>query len=305
MTSIPTTGRLIGHVRQPIRPNHTFHLEGTQYDHDQSTHATGRRGLDEAAKAALDERAENLPDNWFADPDIFNEARELAAQKALNVPKPTKERIRKNLRSLRKSKRPGGELRGNSYTRRARAEALFEQFGGKERGWCPCVHCGIKLSPKGRDGYGYMQQDKILTIHEGGTYGSKTKFPNLIPACGGCNSSRNDAPFPIRPAWETAAAAGLDHAVSVIGRFHAGLIEAFGKKNMPAYEADAELVGEPGYATGIPIQDPDEPDPEPAVTGPYQVRRVDAWFGSYDQHIIGGTVVDPDTVEEHDAPEDT
>ena len=216
------------------------------------------------------------PAEWFTSDDEFAAARRLADHKAANVPKPTPEQIAKNLAAEERARagegRPGGWGRGNSYTRRERAEALFREFGGEHSGYCPCTGCGIKVSPGGRDGHAVMQQDKILTTREGGTYGTaKSGFPNLVPACGGCNNARNATPHPVRPKWETE-------------RQLTGLV--------------ASGAPEP-VATAFPLgwDDPDFDTIGRPVRGHVEIRNVDAWFGTYVQTVVGGEVVDPATLD--------
>lgn len=76
------------------------------------------------------------------------------------------------------------DLIGNTKNRRARRNALLEEFGDGET--APCVYCG-KIITHG----GALEQDKIYTTLEGGRY----RMPNLIPACSKCNKDRGDMPF--------------------------------------------------------------------------------------------------------------
>ncbi len=265
-----------------------FHLQGTENDHDQSSHA--RKNADgetiqDVGKTIPEKRdPDDVLDEWRATPEEFAAAQKLAAEKARNVPKPTKAQIEKNQKMLANSKRAGGWGRGNSFTRRARAQALFEEFGGTPGGYCPCGHCGIKVSPKGEGGFAKMTQDKILTAAEGGTYGTVNKgFPNLIPACGGCNSSRNQEAYYVRPDWDEeplAASAGFGEDVATGEEYIA-----------------ARAVGRPlGWDDWLAPEVGTEP-----VEGEYVIRSVDTWFGPYDQHLIAGDVCDPETIE---TPED-
>ena len=259
-----------------------FHLQG---EHDQKDH--GRRNaqgesIAEVGRTIPEERAADaVLEEWMSSPEEFAAAQALAAEKARNVPKPTAEQIEKNRKMLEKSKRPGGWGRGNSYTRRARGQALFEEFGGKPGGSCPCAHCGIKVSPRGEGGFAAMTQDKILTAAEGGTYGTVKKgFPNLIPACGGCNSSRNQASFDVRPEWDEPIAASAGATVS--DRFVA-----------------QSATGKPvGWDTWLEDEVGDR-----QVTGEYIVRTVDVWFGPYEQHLIAGETCDPATIDVESTPE--
>lgn len=207
----------------------------------------------------------NRPRGFFAPSAVFTAIQQQAADKARNVPQPSAEKIKQNRMVLDRAKntpgaRAGGELRGNAAARRARAERLFAEFGGTERGYVPCVYCGIKTSPKGRDGHASMEQDKILTAAEGGGY----RIENLLPACRGCNAHRNDDPYHVRPDWARAAA-------GIAG----------------SEEWEARPLG----------WDDDEADVrDGTVRGELIRRQIDTpETGSYEQWIIDGEVVDPDT----------
>lgn len=219
------------------------------------------------------------PTDWFASDDEFAAAQALAAEKARNVPRPSLAQVRKNrkiaARAASGEGRAGGDLRGSSYVRRDRAEALFDQFGGRKRGYVPCTYCGIKVSPKGRGGFAHMEQDKILVLTEGGTYGTARNFPNLIPSCAGCNKHRGATPYPVRPAWEGS-------------RRPRGLTAAAG--------AHSPMRGMVVVAFPENWDDPLSEGPGRPVKGVLDVRMVEAFFGSYEQWIVGGEVVDPTTV---------
>ncbi len=106
-------------------------------------------------------------------------------QKIKAAPKPSKTDIARNLLSMKNSSRRGGDFRGNSRDRTARTVALLKEFGDGTH--CPCVYCGRQLDSS------TLSQDKIYTGKQGGRY----KIANLLPACLGCNESRNDKPLKI------------------------------------------------------------------------------------------------------------
>lgn len=218
-------------------------------------------------KTIPEQRTGKPPKEWFASKAEFRAAKKLAQHKAEVNPQPSKEQIAKNRKVLDKAKkggRPGGELRGNSYTRRARAEALFAEFGGDKRGHVPCVHCGIKVSPSGRGGHASMTQDKILVAAEGGSYGTPKNFPNIVPSCQGCNASRNDAH------WALAASAGEPSVGGV-------------------------KVGSPVEAKPLYWED-DTEDSGPTRRGWLTMRDVTTDYGGYRQWLVDGEVIDPDTI---------
>jgi hypothetical protein len=118
-----------------------------------------------------------------------------AKVKAAPVPGPDKvAKMRAALKLAREGKgRPGGDARGSSTDRRRRAENLFREFGGGDRGYVVCPWTGIKmhwsadpaLNP---NGYPKFEQGKIFTACQGGGY----QLPNLIPESFAANRSRND-----------------------------------------------------------------------------------------------------------------
>ncbi len=231
----------------------------------------------------------SAPAEWFASEAELAETQALSNQKARDVPQPSAEKIAHNKEQAQKAKegkgRAGGDNRGSAATRRARGEALFDEYGGNKRGYVPCTHCGIKTSPKGRGGHASMEQDKILTLNEGGSYGGIKSFPNLIPSCSGCNKHRGEKPYPVRPSWE---AAGL----SVIRVRFAALTEAEATDRI-----DDEVVAFP-----LGWDDPDLDVFDQPVQGLLATRRVSPFFGAYDQWIVGGEVVDPDHIYDLDDP---
>ncbi len=80
-------------------------------------------------------------------------------------------------------KRAGGEKRGNSADRRARANYLVRTFGDGLT--CPCVFCGGVLDAKS------VTADRIIPGVLGGSY----RRPNLVPACFRHNAARPDVPL--------------------------------------------------------------------------------------------------------------
>lgn len=90
--------------------------------------------------------------------------------------------------------RPGGDSRGSSADRKARAKKLFAEFGGAEKGYVVCHETGRKLHwtddpAENPHGYPKFEQGKIFTFAQGGSY----TFDNLLPESFECNRSRNDA----------------------------------------------------------------------------------------------------------------
>lgn len=124
----------------------------------------------------------------------------IARAKIKSAPVPGPDRVAKMRAALERVKtdpnaRAGGDARGNSYARRARAEALFKEFGGDKKGYVVCPWSGLKmhyssdpkLNPKG---YPKFEQGKIFTARQGGGY----QMPNLIPESFTANRSRNAKP---------------------------------------------------------------------------------------------------------------
>lgn len=124
----------------------------------------------------------------------------IAKAKGEAAPVPTAEKVAKMRAALERAKtdpkaRAGGDARGNSYARRARAEKLFEEFGGNEKGYVVCPWTGLKMhytdDPKlNPNGYPKFEQGKIFTAKQGGGY----QMENLIPESFAANRSRNDTP---------------------------------------------------------------------------------------------------------------
>jgi hypothetical protein len=113
----------------------------------------------------------------------FKKVEQIAADKILAAPVPTKADIERNRELIARSKRQGGDLRGGSAARHASVAKLLRDFGDGET--CPCVHCGVVIDKR------TCTRDKIYTAEEGGRY----IYENLLPSCEFCNKSRNDAPI--------------------------------------------------------------------------------------------------------------
>lgn len=230
----------------------------------------------------------SAPAEWFATDGEARAAKAKANQKARDNVQPTKADIAQNKEQARRAKesggRAGGDNRGGAKYRRARGEALFAEFAGKKK-FAPCTHCGIKTSPGGRGGFAPMEQDKILTLNEGGKYGSTTKgFPNIIPSCAGCNKSRGETPFPVRPSWERGS-------LSVFSRaFRISPAEATNR-------IDDEVIAFP-----LGWDDPETDTLDGPVQGLLFIREVVAFWGSYTQYVVGGVVIDPDHIYDIDDP---
>lgn len=128
-----------------------------------------------------------------ADAKTYRAIVKIAKAKCESVPQPTDAEIASNHARMQRrletgQGRQGGE-RGNSKDRARSRKALFTEFGGHERGWVPCVYCGLKLHhDNSQREFPVMERDKILTENEGGRY----KNNNLLPSCASCNSSRGE-----------------------------------------------------------------------------------------------------------------
>lgn len=123
----------------------------------------------------------------------WDQVRAHARDKLAALPPPDPAAIEKHTalaeRIARGEVRAGGELRGNSTDRRRSRENLFKEFGGLQRGFVPCVYCGLPLSANG-EGHPQLTRDKLRVFRDGGGY----QLFNLVPACAACNAHRNDAP---------------------------------------------------------------------------------------------------------------
>jgi hypothetical protein len=141
-----------------------------------------------------------------ADNAAYREATRITTAKIRALPKPSDEdvtRYQTVAQTSRTQGRAGGDDRGSAAARRARKIALFNEYGGKKRGYCPCGHCGRKLhhtadTNTNPNGYALVTADKLLPRKTGGSY----KQGNVIPACLGCNQSRGDRPHKFgNPPW--------------------------------------------------------------------------------------------------------
>lgn len=95
--------------------------------------------------------------------------------------------------ALGSAPRPGGDARGSSYSRRARAKSLFGEFGGEAKGYVVCHESGLKMhwsdDPKENPkGYPKFEQGKVFVAKQGGGY----QMPNLLPESFAVNRGRND-----------------------------------------------------------------------------------------------------------------
>lgn len=133
-----------------------------------------------------------------ATPEEQQESHRIAKAKIKNVSPPSLEKVTKMRVALQKARedpsaRAGGDARGSSYSRRQRAQNLFKEFGGEEKGYVVCPWTGTKMhwssDPKENpNGYAKFEQGKIFTACQGGGY----QLPNLIPESFKANRSRND-----------------------------------------------------------------------------------------------------------------
>lgn len=107
--------------------------------------------------------------------------RERVLMKISSAPRPTPEDILRNREAIAKSKRSGGDFRGNSKDRARRTAKLLVEFGDGQV--CPCAYCETPLTAA------TLTQDKIYTGDQGGRY----VMANLLPACILCNQRRCNA----------------------------------------------------------------------------------------------------------------
>ena len=122
----------------------------------------------------------------------------LARSKIRNAPVPSAEDVAKSRKELKLAAegaaRAGGESRGGSAaSRRKQRENLFDEFGGRERGYVVCPWTGLKMhwtdDPKSNPkGYPKFERGKIFVKCQGGGY----QLANLIPESFTANRSRND-----------------------------------------------------------------------------------------------------------------
>lgn len=134
----------------------------------------------------------------FASTQEHTESMRMAEAKIKNAPVPTGAEVRKARGQLDKAKsgqgRAGGDARGGSAaSRRKQRENLFNEWGGRERGYVVDPHTGLKMhhtdDPKlNPNGYPKFERGKIFVKWQGGGY----QLANLIPESFAGNRSRND-----------------------------------------------------------------------------------------------------------------
>lgn len=66
--------------------------------------------------------------------------------------------------------------------RRASRQAVFAEFGGVERGYAPCVFCGLKLHPNPTSGFAVLIPTPIRSFADGGIAAAV----NMLPGCAAC-----------------------------------------------------------------------------------------------------------------------
>ena len=150
----------------------------------------------EPRREANNKRGAAVP--GYASRAEHNAAKKQAAAKIAAAPVPSPEAVAKARAELERAKagegRAGGDSRGGSAKdRRKQRENLFREFGGEEKGYIVCPHCGLKCH-KDHDneaGLPVFERGKIFTKWAGGGY----QLPNLLAECFSCNRSRNDQPI--------------------------------------------------------------------------------------------------------------
>lgn len=162
----------------------------------------------------------------YAPKKAFAAARKLADLKTRSVPMPSDEAILGGLKAAAEAqllgKRAGGEKRSGAEVRRSRDAKLWEQFGGHQRGYVPCVYCASKLHyldakrhPEDNPlRFEKFQRDKIIDSKSGGTY----LVENILPACSGCNNARKNTSHGFKlPAWGDPQAHAKKRAEALLG----------------------------------------------------------------------------------------
>lgn len=115
-----------------------------------------------------------------------------AQEKIAAAPVPSEKDVIKARADLANAARAGGDSRGGSAAaRRKQRENLWKEFGGPQRGYVPCPHCGVKMGLDRNGPLETFERGKIFTKKQGGGY----QLPNLLPECFACNRSRNDTPI--------------------------------------------------------------------------------------------------------------
>lgn len=99
-------------------------------------------------------------------------------------------------------------LRGNNVARGQNSWDVYIAYGGYDeesgvdKGYVPCVGCGVKMSWHGNPDYEggqypKFEQDKIVVGAMGGSYNPQ----NIVPMCAGCNNQRGPKPMWDSPAF--------------------------------------------------------------------------------------------------------
>lgn len=70
--------------------------------------------------------------------------------------------------------------------RRSFRAPLFRQFGGEQRGFVPCVHCGLRLTDDASTGMAMIVPEPIVPWSDGGV----NTLSNMLPACASCFAVR-------------------------------------------------------------------------------------------------------------------
>lgn len=133
----------------------------------------------------------------FGTPDERKSAYRFAMAKIKNAPKPSGADRVKSVKDAATSSRIGGEARGgNSYDRKKQRLNLYNEAGGKKKGYVVCPWTGLKMhwsddpreNPKG---YPSFERGKIFVKAQGGGY----QLPNLIAESYLANRSRGNLPM--------------------------------------------------------------------------------------------------------------
>lgn len=144
----------------------------------------------------------------YVKPAELNLARKTAVERARKkTPEPSYYDIRDNKR-LQEAGGVGSStdtdnLRGNSEARKRNSWAVYIAFGGydektgKDKGYVPCVGCGVKTSWHTESKFPKFEQDKIVVGRYGGSYNPQ----NIVPMCAGCNNQRGNKLFHESPAF--------------------------------------------------------------------------------------------------------
>lgn len=131
-------------------------------------------------EARVPSRGKPKPGEWTATPgNVPAGASYVSRSKLKSIQAQAKD---KALRAPVPTGGPVGhqEGKGNSYDRARRTWNLLKEFGDGQH--APCVYCGLDLDQS------TCTQDRIWP----GIMGGKYVLANLLPACLGCNTSRQD-----------------------------------------------------------------------------------------------------------------